>query len=130
MDIRTGSWREEFKKELMKVIGKRVVEIRVGSYGFDLVFDDGTELEVYCCQPRRRRGCAIGVVAPKYRWFRVKSREIAEDIAEELSMNYIDAGVVGPLEDGSVYVAVNEDYLDDLKKICEKDEWIRENLGC
>ncbi len=35
---------------LTKLIGKTVVEVRVGSeddYGFELVFDDGTTLEVY-----------------------------------------------------------------------------------
>jgi len=38
-------------EKLRELIGKKVVEVRVDSahdsYGFDLVFDDGTVLEVY-----------------------------------------------------------------------------------
>jgi len=35
-------------KDLLKIIGKRVVNIGIGEDGFDLYFDDGTVLEVYC----------------------------------------------------------------------------------
>jgi len=35
-------------EDLLKIIGKKVVNIAVGKDGFDLYFDDGTVLEVYC----------------------------------------------------------------------------------
>ena len=38
----------EVFEELEKLRGRRVKEARVGECGFDLVFDDGTCLEVYC----------------------------------------------------------------------------------
>ncbi len=39
-------------KELRKLIGKKVVDVRINTedpddFGFDLVFDDGTVLEIY-----------------------------------------------------------------------------------
>ncbi len=34
-------------ERLSRVIGQTVIGVRVGPNGFDLVFDDGTELEVY-----------------------------------------------------------------------------------
>jgi len=40
--------KEEDIKELLTIIGKRVVDIAIGRNGLDLYFDDGTVLEIYC----------------------------------------------------------------------------------
>jgi len=48
--------RAEDIEDLKKMIGKKVVDVRAGTedsedYGFDLVFDDGTVLELYDLKP-------------------------------------------------------------------------------
>jgi len=47
MDIKPLKDCEDIE-DLLKIIGKKVVDIAVGKDGFDLYFDDGTVLEVYC----------------------------------------------------------------------------------
>jgi len=54
--------RPEDVQKLKNLVGKTVVEIRVSDdehdYGFDLVFDDGTVLEVYDIRcPHRKKEC-------------------------------------------------------------------------
>ena len=39
---------EEFKKDAPKIIGKKVKDVKIGDNGIDLVFEDGTTLEIYC----------------------------------------------------------------------------------
>ena len=39
---------DDIVEELRKIKGKRIVGTRIGESGFDLIFDDGSELEVYC----------------------------------------------------------------------------------
>jgi len=58
--------RKEDAEMLKTLIGKKVVKIRVNledtnDYGFDLVFDDGTVLEIYdiCC-PYFKDSCGEG----------------------------------------------------------------------
>jgi len=41
---------EEDKKELLKLIGKRIKDFAVGENGIDIIFDDGTILELYCLE--------------------------------------------------------------------------------
>jgi len=40
--------KEEFKEDAPKIIGKKVKEVKIGDNGIDLVFEDGTTLEIYC----------------------------------------------------------------------------------
>ena len=115
----------DVREELEKVIGKRVIGYRVGSDGFDLVFDDGTELELYCIPiyiEERSVGdsdCTYGVVVAKYKWFRVSDAKVAEHIVDKLSTMIIDSTIVRLGDD--VYVGIREDLLNDMKKICERN---------
>jgi len=58
--------RKEDAEMLKTLIGKKVVEVRVNledtnDYGFDLVFDDGTVLEVYDLLQIKEAGVRGGV---------------------------------------------------------------------
>ena len=39
---------EELKKDATKIIGKKVKDVKMGDDGIDIVFEDGTTLEIYC----------------------------------------------------------------------------------
>ncbi|WP_338250235.1 hypothetical protein [Pyrodictium abyssi] len=123
--------KKEVTRELSKLLGLEVVGARVGDNGFDLIFDDGTELEVYCFPKPRSSGptrgdegvkpdCCWGIVVAKYRRYKVESLEEAERIVEELTRNQIDATIVGPLLDGTIYFGIREDLIEETKKLCSK----------
>jgi len=39
---------DEFKEDVKKIVGKKIVDAKIGDDGIDLVFEDGTTLEIYC----------------------------------------------------------------------------------
>lgn len=123
-------WKQSVLRELSQLVGKRVEGVRVGDGGFDLVFDDGSELEVYVF-PRRDGGeCCWGVVVARYKRFRVGSLEEAQRLAEMLAEMAVDTSIIGPLSDGTVYLGVYEKHLDKLEEICRENSEVRRALGC
>jgi len=39
---------DEFKEDAKKIIGKKIVDAKIGDNGIDIVLEDGTTLEIYC----------------------------------------------------------------------------------
>lgn len=39
---------DEFKEDAKKIVGKKIVDAKIGDDGIDLVLEDGTTLEIYC----------------------------------------------------------------------------------
>jgi len=108
-------------ERLSRVIGRTVIGVRVGPGGFDLVFDDGTELEAYFLDTGGEgTRCVWSVVVARYRLYRMPSTRVAEEIAYELNRHLVEATIVGPTEEGNVYIGVNEDHLEELKQICPR----------
>ena len=126
--------KKDVVKQLSKLIGSRVIDVRVGDSGFDLVFNDGHELEVYVIAVNDAKSmakrCCWGVAVPKYVWYMARSIEEASRAAEILSKRLIDATIVGPLPDGRVYVGVNERMVEDFKKVCGEDDELKKLLSC
>ncbi len=111
--------KEALARELGKVLGRRVICFRVGDYGFDLVFDDGRELEVYCGL-ESSLGCAWGIVVAERLLFPVASLDEAQKIVEELRFQHetIDVDIVESHE-GRVYVSVARSDLPMLADVCK-----------
>lgn len=103
-----------------EILGRRVVAYRLSDDGsFDLIFDDGTELEVYIVRKRGRPILVYGV--EKYRWFPAPTLVKARSEANRLR----EAGVYGAdvvvIPRGEVYVAVPEKELGKLGEICREN---------
>jgi len=134
MAAENDEWKKLVAEQLSNLIGSRVVGVRVGDNGFDLVFDNGRELEVYILTVSDEKSgvkrCYWGITVPKYVWFRAKGAEEAKRAAEILSKRSIDASVVGPLQDGSIYVGINEHMVEEFKKICEEDDELKKLVSC
>ena len=39
---------DEFKEDVKKIVGKKIVDAKISDNGMDLVFEDETTLEIYC----------------------------------------------------------------------------------
>lgn len=117
------------RRHLDKIIGKKIVGYRYGDGGFDLILDDGTELEVYTCIPLAlekssqcdcKKMCGWGLVAVERRLFPVesleKARKIVEEVLRKTSIRDIDTASTL----NGYYVTVAEHELKKLGKECEK----------
>ena len=82
--------RPEDAKALRELIGKVVVEIRVSDdeddYGFELVFDDGTTLEVYDIR------CAA--MSEECRDKRIQVIDFETENAKDVIVPFVGGGVV------------------------------------
>ncbi len=57
-------------------------------------------------------------VVTRFRRYRAPDARAAEELAWELGRCLIEATVVGPLENGTVYIGVREDQLEELERLC------------
>lgn len=115
------------KEYLDKIVGKRVIGYRYGDGGFDLIFDDGSELEVYACVPNsiKKRDdvdcydiCEWGIIVDERKLFPVSSCKEANEVVDEvLSKTRVhDIDVAGTIN--GFYVTVAKRELETLKKEC------------
>lgn len=51
MSSERTNYKDEIIREINKLMGKRLISARIGEDGLDLIFEDGSELELYCAIP-------------------------------------------------------------------------------
>ena len=49
--------KKEFSKDALKLLGKRIKDLRIGETGIDIVVEDGTVLELYCLPKNPEQEC-------------------------------------------------------------------------
>ena len=117
---------EYIARELSKIVGRKIIGFRVGWEGFDLILDDGTEVEVYT------RGVeeppTYAVVVAEYKLYRVPSLSVAERVVEELSKRAVDC-TIQEHPDGSIYVGVYKGHVRDVEDMCRKKVFSDETTG-
>lgn len=115
--------------EIGKVLGKRIIGARVGKYGFDLILDDGSELEVYGGLKLPDGSCSgVGVSVSERVLVPVDNCAFAEWVVNRVidvtGSKVGDVAVDSTLK--GCFVSIGKGELEELVKHCDKfDETVR-----
>lgn len=120
---------ESIAVEIGKVLGKRIIGARIGKYGFDLVMDDGSELEVYCGLKLPDGSCSgVGVSVSERVLVPVDNCAFAEWVTNQIidvtGSRVGDITVTSTLE--GCFISIGKGEVESLIKYCDRfDKTVR-----
>jgi hypothetical protein len=106
--------RRHLENVLMETIGKKIIGFRLGDDGFDLIFEDGDELEVYFIKGK------LGLVLSRRNLVPVENCSLANKIVDDvMSHTSIRDISVEDRPDGC-FISIDKNHHEYLKRECDK----------
>ena len=107
-----------------ELLERKIIGYRYGEHGFDLILDNGDELEVYTGLKDEGGECKWGVATSKRKLVPVENCELARRIVHDVLDNTTVADIDIASTVNGCFVTIAKEELVNLKQQCSKLELI------